>query len=317
MRTILICALTLLALCFAPALQAAPTIEQTATPEAILRMWDEQSRFNVLIAGIDRRPNQNETLSVRTDAIVVASFDPATQSIGLLHIPRDLFFVLPPDASGNPLPMVRVNTLLLRGEESQEGYGPIYMMDTLGYNFGMYIHSYVLFDFEAFIAIVDALGGIDITTTYTISDPTYPDMDYGFDPFYLPKGEHRLDGEMALKYARTRHGDNDYVRGARQLQVLEAIGERATSVEVLPLLLARAPQLLEDLEGKLYTDLPFEDAVALAIYASSIPLENVRTGSINQAYITYTVNEGDTVAIPDREKLADLLIDVFGEGYGG
>lgn len=315
MKIIMLCAL--LVLCFTSAVNATPNTQQTATPEAVLRMWDEQSRFNVLIAGIDRRPNQNDTLSVRTDAMVVASFDPATESIGLLHIPRDLFFVIPPDASGNPLPMVRVNTLLLRGEESQEGYGPIYMMDTLGYNFGMYIHSYVLFDFEAFIAIVDALGGIDITTTYTISDPTYPDMDYGFDPFYLPKGEHRLDGETALKYARTRHGDNDYVRGARQLQVVEAIGERATSTEVLPLLLARAPQLLEDLEGNLYTDLPFEDAVALALFAARTPLENIRTGSINQAYITYTVNEGDTVAIPDREKLGDLLTEVFGEGYGG
>lgn len=309
-------ALTLLILASAVSF-AAPPVEQTSTPESIVALWDGQSRFNILIAGMDRRPSQRETLNVRTDAIMVASIDPVAQTIGILHIPRDLFFALPPDPAGRTLPLVRVNTLLLRGEGTQADYGPIYMMDTIGYNFGMYIHAYVLFDFEAFITIIDALGGIDLTTTYTINDPTYPDMFYGYDPFYLPRGSHRLDGDTALKYARTRHGDNDYVRGVRQLQVFQAIGERATSGEVLPLLLVQAAQLLEDLDGKLYTDLTVDDAVLLGLFAANIPLESIATASLNEAYIIYTINEGETVAIPDREKLGGLLTEVFGDSYGG
>jgi polyisoprenyl-teichoic acid--peptidoglycan teichoic acid transferase len=298
-------------------LMIAPAVLAQEAPEEEIRLWDGESRFNILIAGIDRRPGERGTLLVRTDALMVASVDPASGRIGILHIPRDLFFALPPDGGGNALPLVRVNTLLMRGEGMQAGYGPIYMMDTIGYNFGMYIHAYVLFDFEAFVTVVDALGGIDITTNYTISDPTYPSMNYGYDPFYLPKGDHHLDGETALKFARTRHGDNDYVRGNRQLQVFRAIGERATSLEVLPMLIAQAPQLLEDLQGKLYTDLSLGDAIDLGLFAANIPLDDIRLVSLNEAYIIYTVNEGETVAIPDREKLVGLLTEVFGEGYGG
>ncbi|MBC8100258.1 MAG: LCP family protein, partial [Armatimonadetes bacterium] len=245
----------------------------------------------------------------------IAHIDPATQSIGILHIPRDLFFALPPTSDGTPLPLVRVNTLLLRGESIDPGNGVYYLMDTLGYNLGIYIDGYVLFDFEAFVTLIDALGGVDITTTYNIYDPTYPDMNYGYDPFYLPSGTHTLDGATALQFARTRHGDNDYVRGARQLQLLRAIGQRATEPLVLPQLLLQAPDLLAALEGKLYTDLTLTDSVNLLSFAAGIPIEAILTASLNEAYITYTVNEGDSVAIPDRELLPELLTTVFGANY--
>lgn len=290
---------------------------QTDTPEPIIARWDGESPFTVLIAGLDRRPNAGDTLNVRTDAIMVARFDPANETIGILHIPRDLFFALPPTSTGETLPLVRVNTLMLRGEGMQEGYGPYYMMDILQYNFGMYIDAYVLFDFMAFTTIVDAIGGIDITTTYNIYDSTYPDMGTGYDPFYLPAGDHHLDGAKALKFARTRHGDNDYLRGVRQLQVVRAIGERATSPEILPSLLMQAPALLQELEGQVYTDLTINDAIALASYTAPLPLDQIKTGALNQAYITHTVNQGESVAIPDREKLPDLLTEVFGADYNG
>jgi LCP family protein required for cell wall assembly len=290
---------------------------QTATPEPIIAKWDGQSPFTVLVAGLDRRPGAGDTLNVRTDAIMLVRFDPAAETIGILHIPRDLFFALPPTETGEVLPLVRVNTLMLRGEGTQAGYGPYYMMDIIQYNFGMYIDAYVLFDFDAFMTVVDAIGGIDITTTYDIYDASYPDMGIGYDPFYLPAGDHHLDGADALKFARTRHGDNDYLRGVRQLQVIRAIGERATSPEILPTLLIQAPDLLQALEGEVYTDLTVNDAVALGSYAARLPLDQIKTGALNQAYITHTVNEGESVAIPDREKLTELLTEVFGTGYNG
>lgn len=288
-----------------------------AAPDPVITRWDGQSRFTVMVAGLDRRPGERETLNVRTDALMLVHFDPAGQRVGILHIPRDLFFALPTTVSGETLPLVRVNTLLLRGEGMQAGSGPYYMLDTLQYNFGLYLDAYILFDFEAFTTIVDAIGGIDITTTYDIYDPTYPDMNYGYDPFYLPAGTHHLNGAETLKFARTRHGDNDYVRGVRQLQVVRAIGERATSPEVLPQLLIQAPDLLDVLQNRLYTDLTIADGINLMAFASDLPPENLVTGSLNQAYITHTVNEGESVAIPDRTKLVELLTTVFGEGYGG
>lgn len=292
---------------------AAPT-SPVPTTEPPSR-WDNESRFTVLVMGMDRRPREKSSLSVRTDAILLVSFDPATKRIGVLHIPRDLHLAPLPDTGVEQL--LRVNTLLLRGEELQPGYGAYYMMDTIQYNLGMYIDAYVAFDFDAFVKVVDMLGGIDIETQFTISDPTYPDMNYGYDPFYLPAGNHTLDGETALKYARTRHGDNDYLRGIRQMQVFKAVGEKATRPEVLAQLIAGAPQLLSELNGDVVTDLTSAEAVQLGLFAAQIPLDALITGGINEQYIGYAFQEGGSVAIPDREMLPDLMARIFGEDYSG
>ncbi len=52
--------------------------------------------------------------------------------------------------------------------------------------------------------LLDQIGGIDITVPEAIDDETYPDRCYGYDPFSIEAGEHQLNGEMALKFARTR-----------------------------------------------------------------------------------------------------------------
>lgn len=280
--------------------------DETAAPT-----WDGKTPFTILVMGMDRRPNARDTLSVRTDVMILARIDPTEERIGLLHIPRDLHFT-PPGTEE----FIRVNTLLLEGEDRQEGYGPYYAMDTLQYNFGMYIDRYVLFDFEAFIAIIDAIGGIEITTTYTIDDPTYPDMNNGYDPFYLPAGTHLLDGETALKYARTRHADNDFLRGMRQMEVITAIHQKVTQENILSSLLLKVPQLFADLQENVYTDLSLEDIILLVRYAALITDENIHTGSIDQDYnLIYRLPSGTNGYIPDREKMVELLTDVFGEHY--
>jgi polyisoprenyl-teichoic acid--peptidoglycan teichoic acid transferase len=299
-------ALMMLAL---PAL--AQTDEEDRLGAQIMPPWDGQSRFTVLLLGLDRRPAAGESFNTRTDTIILVSIDPQAERIGVLHIPRDLH--LTPPGSEH---FVRANTLMIRGEELQEGYGPYYVIDTLQYNLGMYIDRFVVLDFEAFIALVDAVGGVEIDLTYNISDPDYPDMNHGYDPFFLRAGTHLLDGETALKFARTRHGDNDFLRGIRQMEVLTALHERLTSADSLPQLLRHAPQLWRELRRNLYTDFSLEDIAQLARYVSAIPPHNIDTGAINQAHIISYPVDGRTLGyIPDRASLADVLIDTFGENY--
>src|SRR5690606_5225946 len=176
--------------------------------------------------------------------------DPATQHIGIMSIPRDLFVAVP-----NYAELQRVNTLLVLGELAQEGSGPALMVETIQYNFGIRVHGYVIIDFDAFIDLVDAIGGVRITTTYIIDDPTYPDMAYGYDPFYLPAGNHLLDGETALKFVRTRHGDNTFLRAERQMQMLEALrAQLAAQLDDLGSFLPRIPTLYNDLKDNIYTN---------------------------------------------------------------
>lgn len=281
--------------------------------------WDGQGRFTILVMGMDRRPGARDTLNTRTDAIMLVSFDPGLpddpldDSIGVLHIPRDIHIV-PLDVQNA---YVRVNTLMVQGEAIQENYGPFYTMDTISHNVGMYIDGFITFDFEAFIMMVDALGGVEIDVPYAINDPTYPDMNYGFDPFSISAGKHLLDGRTALKYSRTRHNDNDYQRGERQMQVLKAVGLKATDGTVLPSLLVNAPTLLQDLTGHVYTDLTLDEMVPLALFAARVPAENIRTGSLSGRYMAEVVVTGDggTLPIPNYTLLPDLLREVFGATY--
>lgn len=273
--------------------------------------WDADRRFTVLVMGMDRRPDNGDTLQVRTDAMILVSIDPASGRVGALHVPRDLH-MSPPQVDD----LLRVNTLVLYGEMLQEGYGPYYAMDTLQYNLGMYIDRFMLFDFDAFEALINAIGGIEITTTYTIDDPTFPDDDYGFDPFYLPAGTHILDGHEALQFARTRHGDDDFIRGRRQLQVVEATLTRLREDGVLLSLIPQAPQLIEDLAGTYYTDLTLDEMIDLALYAAALDLETLATATIDGDYLSRTANRsGRLVYIPNRATLVDLLTEIFGPNY--
>jgi LCP family protein required for cell wall assembly len=301
---ILLLALFTLVMAVAPA---------AAQDEEAAPAWDGTSRFTLLIMGMDRRPGDGDTLVTRTDANMLVSYDPATNSLGILHIPRDLHFA-PPGTER----LVRVNTLLQEGELIQEGYGPYYVMDTLQYNLGIYIDRFVMFDFEAFITVVDAIGGIEVTITYTIDDPQYPNMSGGFDPFFLPPGTHRLDGYDALRFARTRHGDNDFVRGIRQMQVIEAIYTRLAEDGIMARLMPQADVLMDSLRENVYTDLALEDMLMLGLALADVPSENIATGGINSdSIVTYAQPSGRSIYVPDRTRLADLMIEVFGDNYSG
>lgn len=277
--------------------------------------WDGQSRFTVLVMGIDRRPDDtNRTYldDVRADTVMIASYDPAAQQIGILGIPRDLYFARA-DNGG----LARVNSLLVFGEQRQSGYGPYFALETLQNNLGMYIDTYVAFDFEAFITLVDALGGITVDVEYTIHDPSFPDMYYRYDPLYLTPGTYLFNGYDALRYARTRHGDSDYLRVQRQLQVVRAIRDQLRDEKVLARIVAQAPLLFQRLQNKLYTNLPLEHGLALGLAMMDVEDINIVTGSIDQSF-SYNYNTGtEVVRVPDRNRLAELLIAVFGATYGG
>lgn len=276
----------------------------------VLTPWNGTSRFTVLVMGLDRRPGETG-LAYRTDTMMLVSLDPATQSIGILSIPRDLYVEVP---GYNQLQ--RVNTPMVLGELRQPNYGPQLAMQTVQYNLGIRVHDYVAVDFNSFIKFVDAIGGLQIDIPYSISDPLYPDMNYGYDPFYIRAGLQTLDGRTALKYARTRHGDNDFQRAQRQQLVLYAIRDQIMNPERLPQLIVQSPSLWAALQGGIYTGLTLDQVIQLGLYLKDIPQENIHTGVVNESYtVNYTTPGGAQVLVPDRARLGTLMVQVFGSNY--
>ncbi len=268
-----------------------------------LQSWDGQSRLTVLAMGLDRRPGHTG-LNYRTDTMILISIDPVTNQVGILSIPRDMYVVVPGYRERQ-----RVNAAMVFG-------GPELAMQTVQYNLGLHVHEFVVVDFQAVIEFIDAIGGITIVNETTIHDWRYPDMFYGYDPFHLEAGTHHLYGEMALKFARTRHSSNDIDRAGRQQHVLFAIRDRILQLDMLPQLILKAPILLESLQENVETSLNLEQMIQLALYLKDITDENIKTGVIGFQYmISHTTNSGAQVLIPNNARLSQLMVDVLGESY--
>ncbi len=272
--------------------------------------WDGQSRFTVIVGGLDRRPDQSGE-PVRTDSLMLVSIDPASESIGLLSIPRDLWVRIPEQESRD-----RINRAYFLGESRATGYGPRLLQQTVSWNFGMRVHNYVILNFQALIDIVDQLGGVEVSIDYTIEDARYPDMNYGYDPFYLPPGTHLLDGYDALRFARTRHGNNDVTRAERQQQVLQGLRERALGMNFLELA-ARLPGILASLGEHVQTGLDLEEVVQLALLVKDFDAANITMRVMDFSYLQEHVTEEyqQQVLLPIVERLPALLTETFGSDY--
>lgn len=278
--------------------QPTPTLAPTSEP------WQGADRVNILLMGIDRRPG--EAFISRTDSIMIVSVDPVSNSASILSVPRDLYVVIP--GRGRD----RINTAFVYGSgNNNPAAGAALSMQTVEYNLGVAIDHYILVDFSAVVNSVDLLGGIEVFVPRDINDPTYPDMNYGYDPLYIPAGMNQLNGEMALKYARTRHADSDFGRAQRQQQVVMALRDKALALGIGQMLV-RAPDLYRQVEQGIRTDLSLEQLMRLATTVSEIPDENIQQAVLDQNYVTnYTTERGAAVLILQNDVAAPLIQQLF------
>ncbi|NIV33692.1 MAG: hypothetical protein GWN58_30875, partial [Anaerolineae bacterium] len=211
----------------------------------------------VLLLGADRRGSSSPVDN--TDTLMLLHLDPDTRHAVVLSIPRDLYVEIPGHGPG------RINTAYAWGEQDGTG-GLALARRTVSTTLGIPVHHAVLLDFHAFVTLIDAIGGVDVDVPVAIVDPTYPDSGIGYEPFALPAGQHHLDGATALKYARTRatYG-GDFDRTARQRQLVLAVRDRITSLDLLPGLIAQSPQLWAALQAAFETDLTLAEIVDLAV----------------------------------------------------
>jgi len=274
-----------------------------------LPVWKGTDRVNVLVMGIDQR--EYEQGPWRTDTMLVMTIDPVSMTGGMLSIPRDLWVPIPGYEEG------RINTAHYLGDlYDYPGGGPALAAKAVQYNLGVPIHHYARVNFTAFEEIVDLIGGVDIYVDEDIVDPTFPDMDTpGYDPLNISAGWQHFDGEMALKYARTRHSaGGDFDRAKRQQKVIMAIFEQVTRLDLLPQLAAQSPELWQALQDSVVTDpdLALDKIVALARLASEVDPDNIHYGVIDEHYTQFwETTDGQQVLIPLRDPIRELRDSIF------
>lgn len=224
----------------------------------------ERERLNVLLLGIDAAPGRTEAL---TDSMIVVSLDPVGRTVSMVSIPRDLAGV--PLGNGDVFGP-KINSLVSWADRHPADFpdgGIRALEDALGSLLGIPIHAYASVDLAGFAAMVDAVGGVDITVRKALDDPRYPRLD-GTRGWSVTPGPHHFDGSDALAYARIRKsaGESDLTRAARQQEVLVALRDRAVGAGILFSL----PDLLTAVGDTVRTDLPPERLPQLAALAEQI-----------------------------------------------
>ncbi|MBN1934339.1 MAG: LCP family protein [Anaerolineae bacterium] len=262
---------------------------------------------NILFLGIDQRAG--ESAACRTDTMILVSINPKDKSVSLLSIPRDLWVRIPllNHEYG------KITTAHYWGEiEKYPGGGPALAMKTVYNTIGVRPHYYVRLNFTGFERIIDTIGGIDINVPETIDDAKYPDNNYGVERLYIPAGQHHFDGAMALKYARTRYGSDDFSRMDRQKQIIAAVRDRVLGLENLPQLIGQLPQLYRDMGDSLQTDIPVDLMVQLANWALEIDRDHIHADSIDRRMVTDdTRADGMQVLILDQTKARPIIDNLF------
>jgi LCP family protein required for cell wall assembly len=169
------------------------------------------SRVVVLVMGSDARPDELRRGEVgRTDTMLTVVAERSPGALMLISIPRDLWVSIP--GYGEE----RINTAYALG-------GPDTAERVAGDLLGVRVERHLLIGLQGVRDIVDAAGGVEIVVDRPIHDVAYPTDDYSTIVVDIPAGRQHMDGETALRYARSRYQDSDFGRMARQQRVMLAL----------------------------------------------------------------------------------------------
>ena len=215
-----------------------------------------KDHVNLLLLGGDAGPGRR---GVRTDTMILASIDTRDGDVALFGYPRGLSGLSFPD--GTPFTAYQgiLNEVYIYGTDNPELFpaenpGAEAITQMIEGLSGVEIDYYVLVNLEAFVDVVDALGGVTLYVPDTIIDDEYPKEDGTTISIRIEEGVQELNGTEALAYVRSRRQGSDYSRMGRQRCFLAAV---AAQVDV-PSLITGLPRLLDTIEENVITDIPLE-----------------------------------------------------------
>ena len=264
---------------------------------------EDSDRINVLLLGIGGAGHAGPEL---TDTIIFSSFQPSTKDIAMLSIPRDLAVPIPGYG------YQKINHANAYGELEEPGEGPTWASEIIGELLNQDIHYYVKVDFNGFTDLIDAVGGVDVYEERSFTDYSYPTDDDLIQTISFEQGWQHMDGETALMFARSRHGNNgegsDFARAARQQKILLAVKDQVLSTSTL-LNPGRLDRIMETVQDNVTTNMSFWEMVKFARYAPDIELDNVHlsvldSGPDSPLYST-TIN-GSYVLLPKQDDWSGL-----------
>lgn len=218
---------------------------------------------NILVIGSDKRATWKQG---RSDSTMIATIDNKNKQLKLTSLMRDMYVDIPGHGKS------KFNAAYSLG-------GVELLYQTIAQNFNLKLDGYVLVDFEAFINLINEVGGVEVnlnkeeyeylTTAYhrgTVLD--------------VVEGPQTMNGKQALAYTRIRQvGNNDFERTQRQRNVMASLFVKAKSMP-----LTKLYSLGKTVLPYITTDLTEQEIMSYAktvlfmgttqIYQQRIPIDN-------------------------------------------
>ncbi|MBD3270478.1 hypothetical protein GF376_03045 [Candidatus Peregrinibacteria bacterium] len=250
---------------------------------------DQNNRTNFLLIGHGGAQHDGANL---TDTIIIANLNYQNNEVKMLSLPRDLYIE---DKQTGGQRINKIYDTYLNRYDKQTAQEKL--KNTINELTGIEIQYIIMVDFNGFVKIIDALGGIEVNVEEAIYDPYYPlDGTIRYQTFQLPAGRQTLDGETALKYARSRKTTSDFDRAKRQQQILAAAKEKALSMELLTDV-GRIKNLYNSLSDSFESDLTVAEIIELGRVGKDINRNNIHTQVISDDF----TNCGGFLYTPNRE----------------
>ncbi|MCI8700421.1 MAG: LCP family protein [Clostridia bacterium] len=259
--------------------------------------------FKVLVLGVS-----TDTSAVLTDTIIVASYDPKTQTASMLSIPRDTF-VGKNESSATSYN--KINALYQTNIDK--------ILSTVNDITGLEIEYYVVVDTEALIKLVDTIGGVEFNVPINMD---YDDSSQNLH-IHLKAGLQKLNGEKSENLVRFRHnnngtsypasyGDNDLGRMRTQREFITQVIKQTIQLKNI----TKIGEIMDIAYKYVKTNVDLSVAKDYIPYALEFNVENIQTGTlpgtpakINGLWF-YKYNKAET------KELVQQLFETKGENQG-
>lgn len=165
-----------------------PYKEKERTYASLKEAFQESNRINTILLGME---------DVRTDTLMLISFNPKFKKVDMISIPRDTYI----HRKGHDLAEQRkINAIY--GEHGIDGVKKAisHILE------GIPIHHYVMVDYDGVKNIVDYIGGVEVMVPFPMrykDSTSKPPLNID-----IKQGKQILDGKNALDFLRYRKGNN-------------------------------------------------------------------------------------------------------------
>lgn len=269
-------------------------------PEASSPSYNQP--VNILLLGMDiGDPSQEDNDSIkRTDTIMVVNYNPKTDKIMTVSVPRDTLIK-------NGSNSVKINSAFAIG-----GYSKIKseVENLLNIN----INYMVKIDYNAFIDIVDAIGGVKMEIERNM---IYDDEGQNLHINFKAGETVKLDGQKAQEFFRWRknndgsgfaNGDLDRIQN--QQKFISKVIDKCKS----PLIIFRAPKIMSAIGDNVETNMSPFSIVRYALKFMTVSKDDI--SMVTAAGVPKTIN-GQSFLVFDKNSNKDILSQLSSSGVSG